>query len=38
MAPLHFSAMQGHFDVAMRLIKHGANIDAQNFVSIYIAF
>lgn len=34
MTPLHFAAMHGHEEVILNLIKNGANIDAQNFVSI----
>ena len=34
MTALHFAAMNGHDEVIMTLIKNGANIDAQNFVSI----
>ena len=35
MTALHFAAMNGHDEVIMTLIKNGANIDAQNCVSIY---
>ena len=34
MTPLHFAATNGHDEVVMTIIKNGAYIDAQNFVSI----
>ena len=35
MTPLHFAAMNGQEVILLELIKHGANLDAQNFVSVH---
>ena len=36
MTPLHVSAQNGHRDVIQALLDHGSNINAQNYVRIYL--